>query len=115
VLDPPELWVDPIDENVIDVDWFVNGSLVAHDGGNTFDLVDHGFGPGLYTVEARAFDPTGFDPLNGWVRRNQDLLEERVSWTVTQTVPEPSTIAFTTIALVLAVGCRLRAIHRQSI
>jgi hypothetical protein len=115
VLDPPELWVDPIDDNVIDVDWFVNGSLVAHDAGHTFDLVDHGFGPGLYTVEARAFDPTGFDPLNGWVRRNQDLLEERVSWTVTQTVPEPSTIAFTTIALVLAVGCRLHAIRRRAI
>jgi hypothetical protein len=54
----------------------------------------------LYTISARAFDPTGFDPVNGWVRTNQSSLEQLVSWNVTYTtsIPEPSTI-FSLLAL----------------
>jgi hypothetical protein len=101
--DPPELWVDPIDSNVIDLEWFVNGSRVAGATDESFALLDYGFGPGLYTVEARAFDPIGFDPLNGWVRRDQEQLEQFVSWTVTQTVPEPETVLLAVIGLLILI------------
>ena len=108
LLDPPELWVDPIDANVIDLQWIVNGSIVAGASGESFTLLDYGFGPGLYTVQARAFDPTGFDPVNGWVRRNQDQLEQFVTWTVTQTVPEPGTIILAGFGLLMLVGACVR-------
>jgi hypothetical protein len=101
LVDPPELWVDPIDADVIDLEWFVNGGKVAGAAGESFSLMDHGFGPGLYTVQARAFDPTGFDALNGWVRRDQEQLEQIVTWTVTQTVPEPETIILGTVGTTL--------------
>lgn len=101
LLDPPELWVNPIDASVIDLEWFVNGSLVTGAAGESFTLLDYGFGPGLYTVQARAFDPTGFDPLNGWVRRDQDQLEQFVTWTVTQTVPEPGTIVLAAVGIIM--------------
>ncbi len=101
LLDPAELWVDAIDPGVIDFEWFVNGLKVPGASGETFALLDYGFGAGLYDVQARAFDPTGFDPADGWVRRNQDQLEQFVSWTVTQTVPEPATIILLVIGTVL--------------
>jgi hypothetical protein len=100
LIDPPELWVDTIDPRVIDVEWFVNGTKVPGARGEHFSLLDHGFGAGVFSVNARAYDPTGFDPVNGWVRRNQDQLEQTVSWTVTQTVPEPSTIALAILGAV---------------
>jgi hypothetical protein len=108
LVDPPELWVDRIDPNVIDMEWFVNGVIVPGAADDTFSLLDHGFGPGQYTVQARAFDPTGFDPVNGWVRRNQDQLEQFVTWTVTQSIPEPATVILLSLGLLLFVGARLR-------
>ena len=106
LIDPPELWVDPIDPNVIDLEWFVNGAKVPGAAGESFALLDYGFGPGLYTVQARAFDPTGFDPINGWVRRDQDQLEQVVAWTVRQTVPEPGTIVMAVIGILIIGTCR---------
>ncbi|MEX2140608.1 MAG: M64 family metallopeptidase [Pirellulales bacterium] len=108
LVDPPELWIDPIDPNVIDLEWFVNGSIVAGAASESFTLLDYGYGPGLYTVQARAFDPTGFDLVSGWVRRDQDQLEQFVTWTVTQTVPEPGTIALAVIGLLMLVGACYR-------
>ena len=101
LVDPAELWVQAIDPRVIEVEWFVNGSKVPAARGEHFRLLDHGFGEGVFSVNARAFDPTGFDPDNGWVRRNQDQLEQNVSWTVTQTVPEPATILLATLGILL--------------
>jgi hypothetical protein len=100
--DPPSLWVDSIDPNVIDMEWFVNGTKVTGATAETFSLLDHGYGAGTYTVRARAFDPTGFDPVNGWVRRNQTQLEQFVTWTVTQTIPEPGTIWLAALGVVIA-------------
>jgi hypothetical protein len=99
LVDPPELWVDSIDAGIIDMEWFVNGTKIVGAAAETFKLTDHGYGPGVYTVRARAFDPTGFDPVNGWVRRNQSELEQFVTWTVTQTIPEPGTIVLFVVGI----------------
>lgn len=90
--DPASLWVDRIDDSVISMEWFVDDVLVAGATGSSFDLVNYGFGPGTYSITARAYDPTGFDPIDGWVRIHTDQLEQSISWTVVSTVPEPSTI-----------------------
>jgi hypothetical protein len=114
LIDPPQLWVDTIDPNVIDMEWFVNGTKVPGATGETFSLLDHGFGAGLFTVQARAFDPTGFDPVNGWVRKDENTLpldkrlEQFVSWTVTQTIPEPATVVLIFAGLGIALLRRRR-------
>jgi hypothetical protein len=104
LLNPPELWVETIDPRIIDVEWFVNGTKVPGARGEHFSLLDHGFGAGFYNVHARAYDPMGFDSVEGWVRRNQDQLEQTVSWTVTQTIPEPATIALAASGMLVLVG-----------
>jgi IgA Peptidase M64/PEP-CTERM motif len=96
---PALLTVDTIDPNIISVEWFVNSVLVPAAVGETFDPRKFGYSPGEYTVTARAFDPTGFDPINGWVRTNTSSLEQTVSWTIrVAAVPEPSTLALIGIA-----------------
>lgn len=106
--DPASLWVDRIDPAVISLEWFVNGVKVPGAIGETFRLLDHGFGIGTFSVRARAFDPTGFDPVNGWVRRLPFLLEQSITWNVTQTVPEPSTIVLIVVGLMGLVVVRIR-------
>jgi IgA Peptidase M64/FG-GAP-like repeat len=69
------LKVDVIDPEVIHVDWNVNGQVFAN-AGERFNLANHGFGNGSYTVTARAYDPTD------WVRGDRSDLEQTVSWTV---------------------------------
>ena len=88
--DPGDLYVERIDDSVIDVEWCVDGAPVAGAGGETFNLLDFGYGQGIYEVTARAFDPTAFDPVDGWVRMNASDLEQTVAWDVTITVPEPA-------------------------
>jgi IgA Peptidase M64 len=102
ITNPASLSVDTIDPEVISVQWFVDNMLVAGASGETFDPLDFGYGPGTYAVTARAFDPTGFDPANGWVRTNASSLEERINWTI-QVVPEPSTL--TLVSLGILVNC----------
>lgn len=82
---PSELAVDLVDDEIISVEWFVNNVLIPEATGTTFAPSDFGFGPGQYTVKARGYDPTAFDPVNGWVRKNQSELEQFVSWSVTLT------------------------------
>jgi len=88
LIDPGELFVDRIDDGVIDVEWFVDSGLVPAASGDTFDLTEFGYGAGDYVVSARGFDPTGFDPIDGWVRINQNELEQFVSWDITISEPE---------------------------
>lgn len=76
IVDPESLWVKPVDPAVIKVQWQVNGKTIRGLTGETFRATDVGFEPGIYTITARAFDPTD------WVREHQDLLEQTVSWTV---------------------------------
>ena len=134
---PASLWVDSVDPSVIDVEWRVNGQLVAGAQGESFRLRDYGYGPGTYTVTARAFDPTD------WVRINLNLLQESIVWNVVLTtilgdvnndgvvdifdinwisshwsqvgggsavpVPEPSTLALTLIGVIgIVAGARRR-------
>lgn len=87
LLDPDELYVQTVDDSVIDVQWFVDDQPIPAASGETFDLRDFGFGPGDYSVTARAFDPTGFDLVDGWVRMNQEELEQFVTWDVTLSEP----------------------------
>lgn len=79
------LRVDTVDPDVIDVNWYVNGTLVPGATDETFNLASFGYGPGTYNVMARAFDPTD------WVRINLNQLRQDVSWTLTLT-PEPSCV-----------------------
>jgi hypothetical protein len=101
VLSDPTLEVDPIDANVIRVNWFVNGTLVPGATATTFDPADFGYGPGAYTVSARAFDPTE------WVRINLTRLEQSVSWDVVLT-PEPA-LGGIVVTPVILLACRRRA------
>jgi hypothetical protein len=78
---PDPLWVDLIDPDVIDVQWRVDENLVADATGESFRPSDYGFGPGSYTITARAFDPTD------WVRVGLDSLEQWISWNVLLTSP----------------------------
>lgn len=92
LVDPASLWVDTVDPAVLDVDWYVEGSLVAPDGGESFSLQGHGYGVGTYSVEARAYDSTG------WVRLDPaGLTSQSVRWSVTLT-PEPATLSLMILA-----------------
>jgi hypothetical protein len=109
---PDELFVDVVDETVIDLEWFINGNRIGNPGGDRLNLTALGYGAGDYVVSARAFDPTGFDPMNGWVRKDQSKLEQRITWNVKLTadptaVPEPG-MAIGLGCLALA-GARRRA------
>jgi hypothetical protein len=109
VPDSTEFWVDEIDPDVIQIEWLVDGTLVAGAQTNTFRLADFGFGPGAHSVTARAFDPTGFDPVDGWVRLDGSSLEQTVTWN-TVAVPEPANVLLLTvgIGLLLARAKRIR-------
>lgn len=107
--DPDRLWIDPIDPNVIYAQWFVDGEMLDGFTDFAFNLLDAGFGLGQYHVVARAYDPTGFDPVDGWVRIHTDRLEQFVSWTVNVTVaPEPSGLALGALAVLAAAPASLR-------
>jgi hypothetical protein len=101
--DPLRLDVAPVDDAVIDTQWFIDGALnAAVSGLNSLDIGSLNLGIGPHTISLRAYDPTGFDPVNGWVRTRTDLLEQFVAWNVQMTVPEPATIVLLSIgAMVL--------------
>ena len=84
LVDPGSLWVDTVDPNVIKLEWKVNGQVVSGAIGETFSLAS--YGPGTYTVTARAYDDTA------WVRINTNLLQQSVTWSVLISVPEPHTL-----------------------
>ncbi len=97
-----ELWVDTIDSSVIDVEWYVDGNRVDGAAGETFSLLDFGYGAGTYDVMALARDNTE------WVRIDLEKLQQSVRWTV-HVVPEPSALALA----FLGVGCWLIAAARR--
>ena len=72
----PELWVQAIDWQVQDVQWSVDGVEVPGATAETFKLREAGFGPGVYEVSARVYDPTD------WVRHQRSTLEQTIDWTV---------------------------------
>jgi hypothetical protein len=102
--DPPEGAVDGastlqvlvVDPAVINVDWYVDGALVAENAGTSFDLAASGLASGTYTVSATAYDNATEDLVRyrdgecsqgvtgrychspGWLNST-----ESVEWTVT--------------------------------
>ena len=97
LVNPEMLWVERIDADVIDLDWFVDGvRVVDNDGDDELLLSELMLSPGDYEITAVAQDSvlelafTGQD--YDWVRRNFDLLGQSVTWSVTL-VPEPGALS----------------------
>src|SRR5262249_49909513 len=61
VSNPTMLQVNVIDPAVINVDWSVDGSVVAANGGITFNVAGRGLSAGTHTVSAKAYDNAGMD------------------------------------------------------
>ncbi len=61
VSDPGLLEVFVIDPAVIDIDWSVDGSVVAPKGGTAFDVAAAGLAPGMHTISAKAYDNASED------------------------------------------------------
>ena len=113
-IDPGLLWVDPVDENVIEVVWQVNGDTVPT--GMHLHVGALNLQPGLHRITARAYDkvldhrfsdrssgsvdglidqPELTHPLD-WVRKDFEKLEQTILWDVQITndgpAPSPSVI-----------------------
>jgi len=101
LVDPNDVWVDVVDPNVIQVDWYVDDVLVPGAVAESFRLTDYGFGPGLYSVKAKAFDATD------WVRVGRQALEQFVTWQV-EITPEPACTAVLSVGLVMILRRRRR-------
>jgi hypothetical protein len=101
LFDPVSLDVTRVDTSVINTQWIIDGVLDSSANGlSTLAMDSLDLTPGHHAISVRAYDPTGFDPVNGWVRSNTSLLEERVAWDVSVT-PEPSAIL---LIMLLAMG-----------
>jgi len=92
-VNPDSLWVNPVDSNVIRTDWYVDGELVATDGGTSLPLKMIADKRGTYIVKAHSYDEvirhsfsdnTDPHPLD-LVRRDHDKLQQEVQWKVTVT------------------------------
>lgn len=81
--DPAQLSVTPIDPDLIEVDWLLDGSAIPSAEGFVLDFANLSLAPGSYVLSARAFDPTGFDTADGWVRQGQETLEQFITWDIT--------------------------------
>ncbi len=74
--DVEALFVDPIDPNLIQVEWSIDGEIVQT-GGLTLDLAALGLATNdTYQVSVRAYDDTD------WVRLDRSSLEQTVTWTL---------------------------------
>ncbi|MFZ5896534.1 MAG: M64 family metallopeptidase [Myxococcota bacterium] len=93
VLPVSTLRLELVDENVISVDWSVDGILLAKDGGPSYDLSASRLPPGTHTIAARVYDnadETWVRARNGcgnrrlcWNRDAWKNSEQVVTWTVT--------------------------------
>jgi hypothetical protein len=100
LFNPDSLWVEELDSNIIDVEWFLDDLLLDDATSSIVDIGGYGLAPGDYTLKARAYDPTGFDATVGWVRRDTEQLEQFVTWNVTfSAVPEPSMLLLMVMGL----------------
>jgi hypothetical protein len=82
------LSVRVIDPAVVDVDWSVDGQLVAAKGGASFDLASRGLSAGVHTIAARAYDNAGpelvrYTTGTKFGRMNWARSQQTVTWTVT--------------------------------
>lgn len=74
VVNPAVLEVFPIDPEIIEVEWIVDGVSVGT--GTRFEPRIHDLAPGLHEVTAVARDPTD------WVRIEREKLEQSVTWQI---------------------------------
>jgi hypothetical protein len=93
VSNPETLAVNVIDPAVINVDWTVDGSVVAMNGGPNYAILALGLAPGMHTVTARAYDNAGIDLVRQvpgttfnrqyWGSGAMGHSDKTVTWTVT--------------------------------
>jgi hypothetical protein len=93
VTNPVALTVNVIDPMVINVDWSVDGNLVAANGGPTYNIGAAGLAPGMHTVTARAYDNAGEDLVRQapgttfyrqyWGSGSMGHSDKTVTWNVT--------------------------------
>jgi hypothetical protein len=112
VLDSPStLWLDVIDEDVINVEWFVDGVSYGL-GGETLDIDSLGLSVGDHTIEAMAYDGILDHSFSGgaldwWRYADDSALRQSISWNITVSVPEPGSAAIIGCCFV-AFGLRRR-------
>jgi hypothetical protein len=85
---PATLTVNVIDPEVISVDWSVDGTVVAANGGPTFTLAGRGIASGSHMISARAYDNASMDLVRyrtgtTFGRMNWARSVQTVNWTVT--------------------------------
>lgn len=73
---PPALGLRIVDEDMLEVDWEVDGELVLEGAGPRIWTDELELSPGSHEVAARVYDPTP------WVRSDHSSLEQRVVWQV---------------------------------
>jgi hypothetical protein len=88
VSNPSTLTVNVIDPAVINVDWSVDGAVVAANGGVTLDVAARRLTSGSHTISAKAYDNAGQDLVRQTTgttfgRMNWARSQETVTWTVT--------------------------------
>ncbi|HKU41257.1 MAG TPA: M64 family metallopeptidase [Polyangiales bacterium] len=76
-----------IDPAVIDVDWSIDGEVVAAKGGPTLDLATRNLSSGKHTITAKAYDNAGMDLVRyrsgtQYGRMNWARSQQTVSWTL---------------------------------
>jgi hypothetical protein len=109
---PSTLWVDTVDADVINVEWFVDGLSRGILGEEVF-LSALGLSRGDHIITARAYDSILDHAFTGgsldWWRLSPDLLQQSVSWNIFVAVPEPSTALFSGLfGVVCLIGRRRR-------
>ena len=110
LVDPPSLDAVRVDNAVVDTQWSVDGVLdAAATGSSSLSVSGLALSLGHHAITLRAFDPTGFDPVNGWVRRQTNLLQENVAWDVVVT-PEPGMMAIGMLTIVGVLSVRRRTV-----
>jgi len=88
VSNPATLTVNVIDPAVISVDWSVDGTVVAANGGPTLTVAGK-VPSGSHMVSAKAYDNAGMDLVRyrsggtNWGRMNWARSQQTVTWTVT--------------------------------
>lgn len=109
-----DLWVDTVDPNVINVEWFVDGVSLGLLG-ESVSIDSLGLGNGSFFVEAYAYDSIldhsfSGDSLDWWRLADTSPLEQTIGWSVLVAVPEPgSVMAVTLIGLVGVMRRRKRS------
>jgi hypothetical protein len=93
VTNPEALTVNVIDPAVINVDWTLDGNVVARNGGITYNIAAAKLSPGMHTITARAYDNAGEDLVRQvpgttfyrqfWGAGAMGHSDKTVSWTVT--------------------------------